>query len=224
MTQPIEEQLSAFMDGELGRDEMRFVLKRAESDRGLVGRWTRYHVARQALRRQEIVALRADFSSTLMARLDAEDAPLRERNTWLRWGSGGAIAAAVAVTALMVTKPATEPELVPVAATAPAPAPRVNPSVVTTAPSQVASTSPALMSPALNPAFQTPLVPNSPIQTTVASFGSDLTEPVAFDPRLQSYLIRHYEATGTTGQADFVPYILLAQPAQLPEQRAAENR
>jgi sigma-E factor negative regulatory protein RseA len=220
MSQPIEEQLSAFMDGELGRDEMRFVLKRAESDRGLVGRWTRYHVARQALRRQEIVALRADFSSALMIRLDAEEAPLRDRNTWLRWGSGGAIAAAVAVTALMVTKPATEPELVPVATTtAPAPAPRLNPSVVTPVPSQVASTSPAL-----NPAFQTPLVPNSPIQSTVASFGSDLTEPVAFDPRLQSYLIRHYEATGTTGQADFVPYILLAQPAQLPEHRAAENR
>ena len=219
MSQPIEEQLSAFMDGELGRDEMRFVLKRAESDRGLVGRWTRYHVARQALRRQEIVALRADFSSALIARLDAEDAPLRDRNTWLRWGSGGAIAAAVAVTALMVTKPATEPELVPVATTVPAPAPRVNPSVVTPAPSQVASTSPAL-----NPIFQTPLVPNSPIQTTVASFGSDLTQPIAFDPRTQSYLIRHYEATGTTGQADFVPYILLAQPAQAPEQRAAENR
>jgi len=219
MSQPIEEQLSAFMDGELGRDEVRFVLKRAESDRGLVGCWTRYHVVRQALRRQEIVALRADFSSALMVRLDAEEAPLRDRNTWLRWGSGGAIAAAVAVTALMVTKPATEPELVPVATTAPAPAPRVNPSVVTVAPSQVAATSPAL-----NPAFQTPLVPNSPIQTTVASFGSDLTEPVAFDPRLQSYLIRHYEATGTTGQADFVPYILLAQPAQSPEQRAAEHR
>lgn len=218
MSQPIEEQLSAFMDGELGRDEMRFVLKRAEGDRGLVGRWTRYHVARQALRRQEIVALRADFSSALMTRLDAEEAPVRDRNIWLRWGSGGAIAAAVAVTALMVTKPATEPELTTVAASAPAPAPRVNPSVVTTAPSQVASTSPAL-----NPAFQT-LVPNSPIQSTVASFGSDLTEPVAFDPRLQSYLIRHYEATGTTGQADFVPYILLAQPAQVPEQRAAENR
>ena len=212
MNQPIDEQLSAFMDGELGRDEMRFVLKRAASDRGFVARWTRYHVARQALRRQEIVALRVDFSSALMARLDAEDAPVRDRNTWLRWGSGGAIAAAVAVAALMVTKPATEPEITPIAASAPAP--RVNPSV-TAASTQVVSTSPA---------FQTPLVPNSPIQTTAASFGSDLTEPVAIDPRLQSYLIRHYEATGTTGQADFVPYILLAQPAQPLETRPAENR
>ena len=211
MSQPIEEQLSAFMDGELGRDEMRFVLKRAESDGGLIGRWTRYHVARQALRRQEIVALRVDFSSAVMARLRAEDAPLRDRNLWLRWGSGGAIAAAVAVAALVVTKPATEPEFAPVAATAPAP--HVNPTMAA-ATTQVAPTSPA---------FQTPLVPNSPIQTTAASFGSDLTEPVALDPRLQSYLIRHYEATGSTGQPDFVPYILLAQPAQTLEPRP-ENR
>ena len=36
MSQPIEEQLSAFMDGELGRDETRFLLRRAERDSGLV--------------------------------------------------------------------------------------------------------------------------------------------------------------------------------------------
>ena len=72
--------------------------------------------------------------------------------------------------------------------------------------------------------LQTPLVPNSPIQTQAASFGSDLSEqPVTFDPRLQSYVIRHYQALGTTGQPDFVPYILLAQPAQTAE-RPAENR
>jgi sulfite reductase (NADPH) flavoprotein alpha-component len=73
------------------------------------------------------------------------------------------------------------------------------------------------------PAFQTPLVPNSPIQTTAASFGSDLTEPVSFDPRLQSYLIRHYQATGSTGQPDFVPYILLTPSAQV-EPRQVEKR
>ena len=108
MSQQIQEQLSAFMDGELGKDETRFLLKRTEGDTVLVQRWTRYHVVRQALRRQEIVALRADFSRSLMARLDAETVPQSNRTTWLRWGSGGAIAAAVAVTALMVTKPVSE--------------------------------------------------------------------------------------------------------------------
>jgi sigma-E factor negative regulatory protein RseA len=212
MSQPFEEQLSAFMDGELGRDESRFLLRRAEGDDALAGRWTRYHMTRQVLRRQPVLAIRADFSSVILARLDAEAMPETGRVQWLRWGSGGAIAAAVAVAALMVTKPATQPEVAtPIAAST---APQRATQVAAPAPAQVAAASPAL---------QTPLVPNSPIQTQAASFGSDLSEPVSYDPRLQSYVIRHYQALGTTSQPDFVPYILLAQPAQTAE-RPAENR
>jgi sigma-E factor negative regulatory protein RseA len=219
MTQPIEEQLSAFMDGELGRDETRFLLRRVERDAGSAVRWSRYHVARQALRREDIVVLRADFASSLVARLDAETATTSYRQTVLRWGSGGAIAAAVAVAALMVTKPSNPP-----AETAP---PQVAASATPTrtiatspAPAQVASAEVA--SPATG--FPPSLVPNSPIPTSAASFGTDVGEPIAFDPRLQSYVIRHYQATGTTGQADFVPYILLAQPAPANEARRPENR
>jgi sigma-E factor negative regulatory protein RseA len=217
MSQAFEEQLSAFMDGELPRDESRFLmrrvlLRRAEDDDVLAGRWTRYHIARHVLRRQPVLAIRADFSSAILARLDAEAVPETARTQWLRWGSGGAIAAAVAVAALMVTKPSTEPEITtPVAATATPP--RVT-QITAPAPAQVASASPVL---------STPLVPNSPIQTQAASFGSDLSEPVTYDPRLQSYVIRHYQALGTTSQSDFVPYILLAQPASTAE-RPAENR
>jgi sigma-E factor negative regulatory protein RseA len=212
MSQPFEEQLSAFMDGELGRDESRFLLRRAEGDDALAGRWTRYHIARSVLRRQPVIAIRADFSSAILARLDAETVAETGRVQWLRWGSGGAIAAAVAVAALMVTKPSTEPEVTtPIAATA---APQRATQVAAPVPAQVAAASPAL---------QAPLVPNSPIQTQAASFGSDLSEPVTYDPRLQSYVIRHYQALGTTSQPDFVPYILLAQPASTAE-RPAENR
>jgi sigma-E factor negative regulatory protein RseA len=213
MNQPFEEHLSAFMDGELGRDESRFLLRRAEGDDVLAGRWMRYHIARYVLRRQPVLAIRADFSSAILARLDAESVAETGRVQWLRWGSGGAIAAAVAVAALMVTKPTTEPEVAtPIAAST---APQRATQIAAPAPAQIAAASPVL---------QTPLVPNSPIQTQAASFGSDLSEqPVTFDPRLQSYVIRHYQALGTTGQPDFVPYILLAQPAQTAE-RPAENR
>jgi sigma-E factor negative regulatory protein RseA len=213
MNQPFEEHLSAFMDGELGRDESRFLLRRAEGDDVLAGRWMRYHIARYVLRRQPVLAIRADFSSAILARLDAESVAETGRVQWLRWGSGGAIAAAVAVAALMVTKPTTEPEVAtPIAAST---APQRATQIAAPAPAQIAAASPVL---------QTPLVPNSPIQTQAASFGSDLSEqPVTFDPRLQSYVIRHYQALGTTSQPDFVPYILLAQPAQTAE-RPAENR
>ena len=213
MSQPFEEHLSAFMDGELGRDESRFLLRRAEGDDVLAGRWMRYHIARYVLRRQPVLAIRADFSSAILARLDAEAVAETGRVQWLRWGSGGAIAAAVAVAALMVTKPTTEPEVAtPIAAST---APQRATQIAAPALAQIAAASPVL---------QTPLVPNSPIQTQAASFGSDLSEqPVTYDPRLQSYVIRHYQALGTTSQPDFVPYILLAQPAQTAE-RPAENR
>jgi len=206
MSQQFEEQLSAFMDGELGRDETRFLLKRTANDGGLTARWTRYHVARQALRRQEIVAIRVDFASSIMAQLDAESAPQSARTPWLRWGSGGAIAAAVAVAALMVTRPTEQPSPTPIAATNPARTPQVASVTAPTASSEIA---------AANPAFQAPLVPNSPTQTTAAALSTDVTEPVGFDPRMQSYVIRHYQATGSTGQPDFVPYILLpVEPRQ----------
>jgi sigma-E factor negative regulatory protein RseA len=213
MSQQFEEQLSAFMDGELGRDETRFVLRRAESDSRLAARWSRYHVARQALRRQEIVAIRVDFASSIMAQLEAESAPQSARTPWLRWGSGGAIAAAVAVAALMVTRPAEQPSPAPIAAsTNPARTPQVAAIAAPSASSEIA---------AANPAFQAPLVPNSPIQTTAAALSTDVTEPVGFDPRLQSYVIRHYQATGSTGQPDFVPYILL--PVEPRKAEAPQN-
>jgi sigma-E factor negative regulatory protein RseA len=213
MSQQFEEQLSAFMDGELGRDETRFLLRRADSDGQLAVRWSRYHVARQALRRQEIVALRVDFASSVMAELEAESAPQSARTPWLRWGSGGAIAAAVAVAALMVTRPAEQPQSPIAATTSPARTPQVATIAAPSASNDIA---------AANPAFQAPLVPNSPIQTTAASLSTDVTEPVGFDPRMQSYVIRHYQATGTTGQPDFVPYILL--PVEPREARAPQNR
>lgn len=210
MSQEFNEQLSAFMDGELGRDQARFLLKRAEGDADMTGRWTRYHVVRQTLRRQDIVALRAGFAGSVMARLDGEAAVAVSRGqTWLRWGTGGAIAAAVAVAALMVTKPDSEP---PQVAGANPPASR------SAVPAQVASTNPV-------ETRATQLVPNSPIQTAAASFGSgDVVQPAAYDPRLQSYVIRHYQAIGGTGQSDFVPYILMVPPADTLEPRQAENR
>lgn len=212
MSQQFEEQLSAFMDGELGRDETRFLLRRVESDGKVAVRWSRYHVARQALRRQEIVALRADFASSIMAQLAAESAPVAARTPWLRWGSGGAIAAAVAVAALMVTRPAEQPLSPIAAATNPARTPQVASMPAPSSSSGIASA---------NPAFQAPLVPNSPIQTTAASLSTDVAEPVGLDPRTQSYVIRHYQATGTTGQPDFVPYILL--PVEPRQAEAPQN-
>ncbi|HEY0179052.1 MAG TPA: sigma-E factor negative regulatory protein, partial [Dokdonella sp.] len=69
MNQTIHEQLSALMDGELERDETRFLLKRLATEQDLPLRWARYHVVRQTLRRQELDSLPASFADGVMARL-----------------------------------------------------------------------------------------------------------------------------------------------------------
>ncbi|HET6546779.1 MAG TPA: sigma-E factor negative regulatory protein [Rhodanobacteraceae bacterium] len=201
MNQDIHEQLSALMDGELAPDQTRFLLRRLGSDVVLTSCWTRYHVVRQVLRRQQVGPQDPGFATRVMALVDAQ-APLRARTPWLRWASGGAVAAAVAVTALLVTRPISDSPVEQAAVEPPATAsPAVN------APAAMAAAAPA--------GFHAPLVaPWSPSQPVSASSGGDLVQPVSFDPHLQSYLLRHYEATGAAGQSSFLPYVLLVVPPQ----------
>jgi sigma-E factor negative regulatory protein RseA len=201
MSQQIQEQLSALMDGELSRDETLFLMRRVAHDGGLVQRWSAYHVIRQSLQRQEILPLRADFSSVILQQIAAEAAPTDVRRApWLRWASGGAIAASVAVAALVATSPGQRnaPEGQPLAAT---------PSASVAAPDLTADFRPPMLSPVLD--------------AQPASAGGFSTSSAPIDPRLQSYLIRHYDATGGAGQQALMPYVLLVVPTQSPQAAAS---
>ena len=212
MNQQIDEQLSALMDGELERDQTRFLLKRLATDSELPLRWERYHVARQTIRRHELV-LASGFADAVMARLDLEPAlHVRGTHAWLRWGAGGAIAASVAVAALVLTRPALEPDVAPGASVT---------RVTTVAGTAIAATTvAATRAPGT---FQPPLLaPNAPVETAPVSFGTDLVEPAAIEPRMQSYLIRHYQAVGAAGQSNFVPYVLLGTPQREGTARPAQ--
>ncbi|MEI7038192.1 sigma-E factor negative regulatory protein [Fulvimonas yonginensis] len=120
MTQAHREHLSAGIDGELAREELRFLLRRFEHDAELRGAWARYHMARDGLRRQLPAVASGGFATRV------EQAIAREQQTgagrrvphWLRWSTGGAIAAGVAVAALMIARPAGEGEHAPADLTA----------------------------------------------------------------------------------------------------------
>lgn len=219
MNEQIHEQLSALMDGELERDQARFLLKRVAVESELPLRWARYHVARHALRQQRLVPVSVHFADAVMARLEAEPAAMVHRGaSWLRWGAGSAIAASVAVAALVLTRPAIEQ---------PDAAANGVRGVAQVAPIRGAAVPAAAVAARASSDFRPPLLatPNVPVETAPASFGTDLIEPAGSDPRLQSYLIRHYQATGTAGQSNFVPYVLLAVPQrETPAQPAAQNR
>ena len=106
------ENLSAGVDGELAREELRFLLRRLEHDTELQHAWTRYHVIGEVLRRQPAFAGGA-FAERVQRAIGLPEAGVaaspmagRRIHHWLRWSGGGAIAAGVAVAALMLAQPA----------------------------------------------------------------------------------------------------------------------
>jgi sigma-E factor negative regulatory protein RseA len=113
MTEANMETLSAAMDGELSKEELRFLLRRLDHDAALLQAWSRYHVGGDGLRGQVPVMASAGFASRVMQLIESEEsvaATVPKRREWLRLSVGGAIAASVAVAALMVSQPtATDP-------------------------------------------------------------------------------------------------------------------
>ncbi|UPG91937.1 sigma-E factor negative regulatory protein [Luteibacter aegosomaticola] len=112
MSEANREILSAGMDGELSREEIRFLLRRLEADSALANAWSRYHAGRDGLRRESPPPVSAGFADRVMAAIEAEAqqsvvaTTVAPRRRWLHWSAGGAIAASVAVAALMASQPA----------------------------------------------------------------------------------------------------------------------
>jgi sigma-E factor negative regulatory protein RseA len=102
------ENLSSAMDGELSKEELRFLLRRLDHDTSLLQVWTRYHVAGDSLRHQLPALTGSGFATRVMQLIEDEQAASQvvpHRRDWLRLSVGGAIAASVAVAALMVSQP-----------------------------------------------------------------------------------------------------------------------
>lgn len=106
-------QLSALMDGELAPDEARFLLRRLQHDGELAGCWERWQLAGEVMRGRAGVLLPEGFAGRVATALHAEvpAAPARRAPGLLRWGGAAALAASVAVVALMVPRPAPDPQL-----------------------------------------------------------------------------------------------------------------
>jgi negative regulator of sigma E activity len=109
MSEDIREQLSAFMDGELGREERAFLLRRLDHDANLRGTWARYHLIRDVLAQRGSVRP-LDLSASVMAAIERDEAAAASARTaplWRPW-AGLAVAASVALLALGVLSPRVE--------------------------------------------------------------------------------------------------------------------
>lgn len=198
MNEQLKQQVSALMDGELGRDEARFLHKRLENDAALRDDWARWHCVRDSLQGRTLHWGDGDFVARVAQAIENEAVPARH---WLqgglRWAAGAAVAASVAVVALM-SLPAVQDgrnETASVAAQPVTPAP---------APALVASS--GLSESDLRPSL-------APVAHSVsATQGIPLSPAVQIDPRVEAWLIRHNAATAQPGQDSFVPFIPVLSP------------
>jgi len=194
MNTEIKEQLSALMDGEVQRDAVRFVLRAVDSDPALTDDWSRFHIARDCLQRKPVLLADAGFAAAVMARLDAEAAPQRSGSSrWARYLAGGAVAAAVAVVALMVSAP--EKETPPGTAT-------------------VASTAaPARASTFNDSSILGPRLPQL-AQPASATVGGDTLFAPGYDMHAPPAGWRPAAEAGYSVRSPGAPYVLLIVPAQ----------
>jgi sigma-E factor negative regulatory protein RseA len=122
MSDPVKEQLSAFLDGELREAELDLLLKQVQRDRQLQDSVGRYALAGEALRARTFPVPSTGFAAKISQAIAAEavdtnPAPAinaRVAPRWLRPAGGAAIAAGVAVLAVMALQPQS-PETVPAA-------------------------------------------------------------------------------------------------------------
>ena len=135
MTDALNEQLSACLDGELPPAELDLLLKRVGREAGLRAAIGRYSLIGEAMRAERPAVASRDFASNVMAAVAAEAAPtpLLQPNgipndvrapatvraprispavvRYLRPAAGMAIAAGVAAVAVLTMQPASQPEL-----------------------------------------------------------------------------------------------------------------
>ncbi len=125
MTDPVKEQLSACLDGELPEAELGLLLKQVQRDSQLLDSMNRYSLISEAIRTPRPVATSRGFADRIAAAIEGEPVrqPAIQRASqaatvrWMRPAAGFAIAAGVAAIAVISLQPATieSPQLIAVA-------------------------------------------------------------------------------------------------------------
>jgi hypothetical protein len=185
----LQEQLCAWMDGELPADEARFLQRRLQNDPALRAQWERWQLASACLRGQPVRAMPADLCDRVAAAIAAEPSR-RPRWPWL-----AATAAALLVAALLPSLSLRDPgqfDLAPGSTLAEAPAPAA-----------LAPVAPAPVSPVAS----LPSVRDFPLAETSGRKPWPRSPLVPDDRAMSDYLVRHNALMAEDGLGGFMPYV-----------------
>jgi sigma-E factor negative regulatory protein RseA len=200
MSKESREDLSCFMDGEINKETSRFLVRRLGADGELRATWARYHLVRDCLRNQEggltAVNLSGRVQQALASEAQHSTPPGVDTSqpppVWLKPIAGMAIAASVALMAIVAVGPGQSP-------------------IAPSAGELAGSTQPE--------AFVSPnnVLAPSPVSQQVSVLGGTGST----SQKMNSYLLRHYQATDSTGGkgfVTFVPIVVTQAAAQTYEQ------
>jgi sigma-E factor negative regulatory protein RseA len=196
MSTDSKEHLSELMDGEIGGETGRFILRRLEASSELRGAWARYHLIRDCMRYQDRSFAHTELSVRVRQAISSAPDPAEagvasSGRRWLRPVAGLAVAATVALMAVVAVSPNLQHTAVPAgdqAAAIPA-APFTSPNILARGP---ASTS----------------------YSQVSVLGD------AAARKMNSYLLRHYQVAGSSGGKGFVSFVPIVVSGSATTQQA----
>jgi sigma-E factor negative regulatory protein RseA len=180
MSKETREHLSCLVDGEISRETSRFLIRRLGADEELCATWTRYHLVRDCLRHQDGGLAGEDLCARVSQAIENAEPVKSSRRmpmAWLKPAAGVAVAASVALMAVVAVGPSGMPS------------PQPSGEQAGNVPVEQFS-SPQSLTPAP--------------YTTQASLNGQSN---GGNRRMNSYLLRHYQATGATGGKEFVTFV-----------------
>lgn len=191
-----KEHLSQLMDGEIGGETGRFVLRRLEASDELRGTWARYHLIRDCMRYQDRGFADDELCRRVRNAIDNDPEALnraRGGGNWLRPVAGFAVAAGVALMAVVAVAPNLDTG-----------GPGVNQSASFEA----------------QPFASPNIISADPGSRQVNLNG----QSASTTRKMDSYLLRHYQVAGSSagnGFVSFVP-IVTAKPAMQSNSQAEQ--
>lgn len=193
MTKKFDEQLSAYMDGELAGSEHEQMTKQLVKDSELKQCWHRYHIISDAMRNKLPNAINPDLFNSISSRINSEPPILAPANTShtrivapiATKAAGIAIAASVAIaTVVSVQMFTTDPETKPQLAEMPDSSEYVR------------------------------LTPKSTTANAGIPLNSIPANTATYNPRLNKYLVDHNQTVTRTHVQGVMPYarIMVSPP------------
>ena len=182
MSKETREHLASLVDGEISRETSRFLVRRLGADDELRATWTRYHLVRDCLRHQDGVSAGEDLCARVSLALENELPGKRSRTfptAWLKPAAGLAIAASVALMAVVAAGPG-----------------------IPGAPQSASELAGEMQ----YEQFTSPQSLTSAPYSSEASYSGQSGAGSA-GVKMDSYLVRHYQATGASGGKGFVAFV-----------------